>query len=358
VKKGRSAIDLISDASLDVISLQVSNKREAILYYDSLDFNVRKIMILPDKTPAKNINPVRIAFPENKDYTNRAKLLANFPTSTIPDVPFKSIKQPDLKLDGYIMIEPVTIRAPIQPVKPKVYVDRHAKMYQSTGATTWYKKDFGPAYTLEDIFYKYNPFFMNVNNWYIKGLEKLIYLRANEHFTTQIGDGGTAVVNKMIPALIVVDNTQVGYDYETVAGMPASNIVSVTFLNGVQGVTMYGTKANGGVIFITTKIGSGYTAEELDKMDEVRRNDDQLQQVRLFRTETEFYIPPKEKVENDPASQFRPTILWQDYVFIDESGTVKIKYPNNLVRGTALVFVNGISFTNLIGSDRFSYEVK
>ena len=149
VKKGRSEIKLISDASFDVISLPVNNKREAVLYYDSLDFDVRKIMILPDKTPAKNINPVRVAFPENKDYTNRARLLANFAEDIIPDLPFTAVRQPDIKLDGYIIIEPVTIKAPIQPVKPKVYVDRHAKMYQSTGATTWYKKDFGPAFTLE-----------------------------------------------------------------------------------------------------------------------------------------------------------------------------------------------------------------
>ena len=81
-------------------------------------------------------------------------------------------------------------------------------------------------------------------------------------------------------------------------------------------------------------------------------------QIRLFRTETEFYIPAKEEVADDPVYQFRPTILWQDFVFIDESGTVKIKYPNNLVKGTALVFVNGISFSNLMGSGRYSYKVR
>ena len=194
----------------------------------------------------------------------------------IPDLPFTAVRQPDIKLDGYIIIEPVTIKAPVQPVRPKVYVDMHSKMYQSAGATTWYKKDFGPAFTLEDLFYKYNPFFINVNSWYINGMGKFIYLRANEHFTTQIVDGGTVVVNKMIPALIVVDNTPVGCDYEIVAGMPTSDIASITFLKGVQGVTMYGSKANGGVIFITTKIGSGYTRRGAGKMDEVKRNDDQL----------------------------------------------------------------------------------
>jgi alpha-2-macroglobulin-like protein len=352
VKNGRSEISLISDASLDVISLPVSNKREAILYYDSLDFNVRQIMILPDKTPDKNINPVRISFPENKDYTERVKLLANFPTSITPDLPFSSIKQTDLRLDGYIIIEPVTIKAPIQPVKPKEYVDRYARMYQSSGAQTWYRKDFGPAFCLEDILYKYNPYKLH---------DFQVFLRPSSPYISGENYGPNEVFHETelsYPALIVVDSNPIGYNYETVATMSSSQIASVTFLRGVQGVTMYGAKARGGVVFITTIIGSGFTEEEFDKMEEARRNDDQLQQVRLFRTETEFYIPAKEKIENDPAYQFRPTIFWQDLVFIDESGTVKIKYHNNLVISTVLVFVNGISFTNLIGSDRLSYEVK
>jgi hypothetical protein len=364
-KKGRSEINLISDAGIDVISLPVSNKREAVLFYDSLDFNVRQVMILPDLTAAKNANPVRIEFPENKDYTNRAKLLANFPVAVTPDLPVIGTRQPDLKLDGYIMIEPVTIKAPLQPVKPKVYVDRHAKMYQSTGATTWYTKDFGPAYNLEDILYRYNPYYLDNNIMVGLARGKQIFLRNSSEYINgghmgkdPNGMDVFVVDTRDQAALIVLDNSIIGDSYETVAEIPVSEIASVTFLRGVQGVPMYGTKANGGVVFITTKIGSGYTREEIDKMNEIKRNDDQLQQVRLFRTETEFYIPAKEEVAIDPVYQFRPTILWQDYVFIDESGTVKIKYPNNLVKGTALVFVNGISLTNLIGSAGFRYEIK
>ena len=85
-----SDVNLSSDASPDVISLQVNDNREAILYFDSLDPDVRQIMIQPDKNLSQYISSVRIEFPENKDYTNRAKLLANFPTSITPDLPFTS----------------------------------------------------------------------------------------------------------------------------------------------------------------------------------------------------------------------------------------------------------------------------
>ena len=77
-----------------------------------------------------------------------------------------------------------------------------------------------------------------------------------------------------------------------------------------------------------------------------------------FAQKPNIYIPSKEEVAIDPEYQFRPTILWKDLIFIDESGTVKIKYPNNLVKGTAFVIVNGISVTNLIGSVNYSYKVQ
>jgi hypothetical protein len=45
-------------------------------------------------------------------------------------------------------------------------------------------------------------------------------------------------------------------------------------------------------------------------------------------------------------------------LLIDGTGPVKIKYPNNLVRGTAMIFVNGFSFSNQVGSSRCSYKVQ
>jgi hypothetical protein len=335
------------------------------LFYDSLDAGVRQIMILPDNNPAGNINPVRISFPDNKDYTDKAKLSAAYPDYLSPDLPAAPKKQADLNLNGYIMIEPVTIKAPVQPVKINKYVDKHAKMYQSTGATTWYRKDFGPAFSLEDILYRYNPYKLVTFSW-VKGEENYQIFLRNTTPTINGGHSETSadgkerfiVDEKTFPALFVVDNNPIGTSYETIASMPSTQIASVTFLRGVQGVPMYGVKANGGVVFITTKTGSGFTEDELNKMDEVRRKDDLLRQVRLFRTETEYYIPAKEDVAIMPELQFRPTILWQDNVIIDESGTITIRYPNNMVNGNAIVFVNGISFTNLLGSARYSYKVK
>ena len=235
LKKSRKEITLISDANVDLISLPVNDKREAELLYDSLDAGVRQIMILPDINPVKNTTPVRILFPENKDYTDNAKLLTPDKSYSNPDLSDTSYTQPGYDVSRLIVIESVTIKAPKQP--PKKYEDKYAKMFQSAGTRTMTSEDFREASSFEDILYKSNPYFLNVNSWYTMNGEKYIYLRANEHITGSHYDdkGRLWVDHKMIPALIVVDNNPIGTSYEMIASMPASEIVSVTFLKGLTG---------------------------------------------------------------------------------------------------------------------------
>ncbi|MCE5346181.1 MAG: hypothetical protein LLG13_07845 [Bacteroidales bacterium] len=331
-KKGRSDIKMISIEGLDNISLPGNNNREAFLLYDSLDVTVRQIMILPDNDPVKNGNPVRIEFPENKDFTDKAKLLTIDSDYSTLDLPVISKKQPDFDLESVIMIEPVTIKAPKQ--SSKVYVDKNEKMFQFGNTSTMYSKDFVTAIDVESILSRFHPYKLDKQN-------KKIYLRPLKKIN-----------NQNPPALIVMDNNPIsGKTYESIASMPASQIASVTVLRGPQAFPIFGEDANGGVVFVTTKgcllAGENYPGDEFGP------NDDLLQQVKLFRTDIEYYVPIKEEVAFMPEFQFRSTILWKSNILIDGS-PVKIKYPNNLVKGTAMVFVNGVSFTNLVGSNRYS----
>jgi hypothetical protein len=219
-------------------------------------------------------------------------------------------------------------------------------------------EDYREASSFEDILFKANPFFINVNSWYTQGGGKEIYLRANEHITVAHFDdkGKLWVDHQMLAALIVVDSNPIGNSYEMIAMMPASEIVSVTFMKGNQGFSIYGSRAAGRVVFVTTKMAAknidGTYPEKV-----VRRDDDLLKQVRLFRTETEYYIPTKEEVSAMPEFQMRPTILWKTDLITDGSGTARIVYPNNLSKGTAMVFVNGVSLASQVGSKRFIYKV-
>ncbi|MBK9391157.1 MAG: hypothetical protein IPN68_13550 [Bacteroidetes bacterium] len=96
----------------------------------------------------------------------------------------------------------------------------------------------------------------------------------------------------------------------------------------------------------------------IDPNDKPEAVDNNLKQVRIFRSEVEYYIPTKEQVEIVPEYQFRPTLLWKSDVYLDGSGPVLFKYPNNMGKGTVMIFVNGVSMTNLVGSGRSNYIVK
>ena len=145
--------------------------------------------------------------------------------------------------------------------------------------------------------------------------------------------------------------------YWPIYQLPADQIASVTVVRGFEGFARYGTKAYGGVIFVTTKIGNRLNGI-IDPNEESETGNEFLKYIRLFRSEVEYYIPTKEQVESVPEYQFRPTLLWKSDVYLDGSGPVKLSYPDNIGNGTAMIFVNGVSMTNLVGSGRGSYSVK
>ncbi len=355
---GRSVMNMITDASPDVISLKSNNKGEAIISLDSLDPNVRQIMIMPDNITSKAINPIKFEFPSNMDFIKQAKLLANFTVDTNNDLPFTSELQQGINGDDNIPTETNIINNTLFKDESKEYSDYHSTMYQSSGAITVYGKDFISASTLQDIIYRSNPYKIVTTSISTGVTGKQVYLRNAPNSIIGHGssdDAGGAL--PIQPALIVLDNNPIGTTYESIADMPASGIASVTFLRGTQGFTMYGTKAIGGVVFISTKFGHEFTENELSVNDKVKRNDNIFKQVRLFRTENEFYIPTKEETAFDQKYQFRSTLLWKDHVVVDDSGKITIKYPNNLIRGTAFIIVNGISISNLIGSETYTYKI-
>ncbi len=351
---GRSAVNMITDAGPDVISLKVSNKGEAILNLDSLDPNVRQIMLMPENISSKIINSVTFEFPSNKEFIDKAKLLANFPSNPANDFPVIVEGEEGSSDDDNFIPEPGVNNSAPGETESKEDSDYHSGMYQSTGAITVYGKDFSPSSTLEDIIYRSNPNKIVTTSISAGTTGKLVYLRNAPNSIKGHGSSDDGIQ----PALIVLDNNQIGITYESIADMPASRIASVTFLRGTQGFTLYGTRAIGGVVFITTKFGNEFKKDRLSTVARENRNDNLFKQVRLFRTENEFYIPPKREAAPDQKHLIQSTLLWKDHVVTEDSGKITIKYPNNLRSRTAIIVVNGISISNLIGSQTYTYEIQ
>jgi hypothetical protein len=337
-KKGRSDIRVISPEGGAITTLLLNEKREAVLSFDSLDAYARQIMILPDDDPSRNSNPVNIEFPENREYADSAKLIKTDSSYFEPEFDSIVVDTTVFNQDSTIMIDAVTIKG--HKKKATEYVDKNAQQYKYTNAYTLYSKDFPHAQTFEDIIPKLNPFKIFYKS-------KMVGLSVTRLRWTSI-----------IPALFVVDDVPI-YDktYSPIAQMPASQIASITVLRGYGGFARYGDLAYGGVILVTTKAGSRIN-DGIVVNDEDAESTGLLKYIKLFRTEVEYYTPTKEEVELIPEYQFRPTLLWKSDVYLDGSGPVKIKYPNNMGKGKVFVFVNGVSLTNLVGSGRGGYSIR
>jgi hypothetical protein len=343
-KRGREVIRLLTPEVGDVIKLSLNENREAVLPFDSLDAYARQIIVIPDDDPSRNSNPVTIEFPGNRAYTDSAKLIKTDSSYFEPEFVFAGNETSLFNPDSSIMIDAVTIKG--NRKKPTEHVAKTAEAYKYSGAFTLYSEDFKFAQTFEDILYKLGAYKVDKKT-------KIVILRVEQLMPKVLLTSSDMRAPRT--ALFVLDDTPI-FDrtYFPIAQLPASDIASVTVIRGPQGFARYGTDARFGMILVTTKTGNRINGiiDPNDKPDPIDNN---LKQVRIFRSEVEYYIPTKEQVEVVPEYQFRPTLLWKSDVYLDGSGPIKFKYPNNIGTGTVMVFVNGVSLTNLVGSGRKSY---
>lgn len=347
-KKTRSDITFVSLEGSESYSVLTDKNKEGFLYYDSLSGSIRQIMILPDKANLRNVYPVVVEFPENKSFTDKAKLNNTGDFTQPVNIGYKRTSFTDFGLDSAILIESVTIKGTKKPAEK--FVNKYEEQYRNTSPYTLTNKEFKSAFNLEDILFKMHPYKIDTKN-------KMVYL-------------GIRTGRYEIPALIVYDDNPLWAapslnvsrwlsTYAEISEMPASNISSVTMVKGQQGYARYGEAAIGGVIFVTTNgkaMREGSYEEPKNPTSAVAN--DLAKPIRIFRSEVEYYTPAKEQVVTDPEFQFRPTLLWKTDVLLDGKGPVKVQYPNNLVRGTVIVIVNGVSFTNNLGSKSYKYIIK
>jgi len=343
-KKTREEISFVSLEGSESYSVLTDKNKEGFLYFDSLSGSVRHVMILPDKNNLRNVYPVVVEFPENKSFTDKAKLNKTRDFTQPLNVGYKRTSFTDFGLDSAIMIESVTIKG--NQKSPVKYVNKYQEQYQFTSTTTVSKQEMKGCFNLEDILGRLHPYQLDIK-------AKTVYLRP-----------GRSITGKPPAALFVVDDVPTyGQNnqktYELIASMPADQISSVTAVKGVRGFTYYGEDALGGVIFVTT-VAKNMMNGNMSDLEYQRDNikTDLAKPIRIFRSEVEYYTPKKEQVATDPEFQFRPTLLWKTDFLLDGTGPVKIQYPNNLVRGIIMIFVNGVSFTNNLGSKSYKYSIK
>jgi hypothetical protein len=338
-KKTRNEIKIVAMEGKQSFSLKPNQKHEVVLPFDSLQPAVKQVMILPDNNTLRNLYPVLVEFSQNKKFSENAKQLLADPKYYETEVSLVKKPEADTELDSTIMIDAITINGNKPP--PIKYVSKYQELFDWANTTTISKKEMTGAINLEDLLGRLHPFFLDTRN-------KLMYIH----------QGRRSITALPAPALFVIDDIPYTTKYELYATMPASQIESITMLKSDRGYTLFGPDANGGIVFITTTARAMTDAKYPVYQAPPRIKDDVMKTIRIFRSEIEYYIPTREEVATIPEYQFRPTILWKNEVLLDGSGPIKLKYPNNMVKGTVMVIVNGVSFTNQPGSGSYKYSVK
>ena len=161
-----------------------------------------------------------------------------------------------------------------------------------------------------------------------------------------------------LKALIVLDGIPLYSDgWSVVRTLPASEITSLTVLPGNQGYVRYGEAAQGGIIFVNTLSDDPNLMKLRTKWTLQNKKDNMLLPISIYRPYREFYCPTKFDNENDPAVQSRSTVFWDPEVYFNGKDPVKIKFNNLKHSGPVIITINGVSFNNLAGTGRASYQV-
>jgi hypothetical protein len=347
-KKARDEIRIITLEGSEILSLRSGSNNISFLKFDTLGPGARQIMIMPDANSVKNVYPLSVEFPDAKDFARKAK------SSTVPaqdmtiDIPLVKRAETDFGLDSAIMIESITIKGSKEPLKEKY--NKYQIQYRNTSPYTLTSKEFKTALNFEDILFRMHPYKIDTKN-------KRVFL-------------GLRTGRIETPALIVVDDNPLWdvpdasvsrwlSNYSQIADMPASDISSVTMVKGQQGYAFYGEAAIGGIVFVVTngKAMRDGSYEEPEPAGTQQKND-LIRPLRIYRSEIEYYIPKKEEVATNPEYQFRPTLLWQNEIILDGKNPARIRFPNHMIRGTVMVFINGVSADNIPGSGFYRYTVK
>jgi len=85
------------------------------------------------------------------------------------------------------------------------------------------------------------------------------------------------------------------------------------------------------------------------------KKDNMSWSINLYRSNIEYYCPPK--LDREPVAQNHSTILWKSEVNFNGKEPVIIKYTNPDYSSAIKIIINGVSFSNLYGTERASYLI-
>ena len=130
------------------------------------------------------------------------------------------------------------------------------------------------------------------------------------------------------------------------------DVESVEVLKNVSNTAIYGSRAGGGLLVITTKRGGGdlsYTRYAPGIITYAPKG---------YYVQRQFYSPQYLPGEADKAEDKRTTVYWNPTLITDQDGKTKFNYYNTDEPGTYRIVLEGINGEGNLARKVYTYEVK
>jgi hypothetical protein len=338
-KKNRNnrRLDLVSLEGPSVKHLLTDSSGEINLPLDSLPDITRSITMMPDPRNKNRVRGAMFSIPYNQRFFKSRTLLISQPEINNYDYNLPVVNNKYTPEENVIEIPEVQIKA--QLGSQKIYHDKYEEIYQYAEVKSLDYELLWSSPSMEDALRRLiSPYMMT---------DDYVVFRPSRSFF-----GGAAT------ALVVLDGMPLYSEgWPTVKSIPPSECTSLTILPGGQGFYQYGEAAGGGVIFVTTRSSDPSLQKIRTEWKLQNSNNKMLLPISIYRPEVEFYSPAKLDIESDPMVANRTTIFWDPQVYFNGKDPVHIKFTNLKRQGPVIITVNGVSFNNLFGTGKSSYQV-
>lgn len=151
------------------------------------------------------------------------------------------------------------------------------------------------------------------------------------------------------PAYILVDG--VPWEQGDLANFQTDDIAKIEGFRGPS-AALFGVNGGNGVIVLYTKTGD-ISPSTKKKFHSIKKEIEGFYNARVF------YVPnEKDTFETDKSADIRNTLYWNPYVHPDETGNVKVSYPNSAVETQVKVTLEGLTVTGLPVVEKVYYTIQ
>ncbi|MEM8895867.1 MAG: TonB-dependent receptor plug domain-containing protein, partial [Bacteroidota bacterium] len=150
--------------------------------------------------------------------------------------------------------------------------------------------------------------------------------------------------------LFILNGTPIGHDYNRLNYLRPEQIEFITVMKGSRAASVYGGRAQAGVVFVTTRNTLEDTNQDKAAHFTIVNN---YSFPRVFEGRT--YASEMDLINVEP--DLRNTLHWEPEIILDENGEADIEFYNSDRNTWINLKVEGVSTNGLVGSGSAGYRI-